>query len=107
MERLFEITDTSLAGRDLRGTDCRTMDLTQKVLFQTDLRGARLRGAHFTLDCATFDGLKLDDRQVALFLLLLMKADIDPAWPPAVLEIVRQRLPPDELEAYQQYLQLV
>lgn len=101
------MTDTSLAGTDLRGVDCRALDFTNKVLFQTDLRGARLRGAHFTLDCATFDGLKLDDRQVALFLLLLMKADIDPAWPPTLLEVVRQRLPPDELEAYQQYLKLV
>ena len=99
--------DTSLAGTDLRGVDCRTTDFTNKVLFQTDLRGARLRGAHFTLDCATFDGLKLDDRQVALFLLLLMKAEIDPAWRPSLLEVVRQRLPPDELDAYQQYLTLV
>jgi len=99
--------DTSLAGVDLRDRDCRGVDLTDKVLFQTDLRGARLRGAHFTLDCATFDGLKLDDRQVALFLLLLMKADIDPAWQPTLLDAVRQRLSPDTLEAYQQYLQLV
>jgi uncharacterized protein YjbI with pentapeptide repeats len=99
--------DTSLAGADLRGTDCRDRDLTDKVLFQTDLRGARLRGAHFTLDCATFDGLKLDDRQVALFLLLLLKADIDPAWQPALLAVVRQRLSPETLEAYQQYLHLV
>jgi len=99
--------DTSLAGTDLRGQDCRSVDLTNKVLFQTDLRGARLRGAHFTLDCATFDGLKLDDRQVALFLLLLMKADIDPAWLPPLLEIVRQHISPHELDVYQQYLQLV
>jgi uncharacterized protein YjbI with pentapeptide repeats len=104
---MAEITDTSLAGADLRGVDCRTRDLTNKVLFQTDLRGARLRGAHFTLDCATFDGLKLDDRQVALFLLLLMKAEIDPAWVPPLLEAVRQRLPANDLEAYQHYLQLV
>lgn len=99
--------DTSLAGMDLRDRDCRGVDLTSKVLFQTDLRGARLRGAHFTLDCATFDGLKLDDHQMALFLLLLMKADVDPAWAPALLEVLRQRLPPDVIEAYQQYLQLV
>lgn len=87
--------------------DCRTTDFTNKVLFQTDLRGARLRGAHFTLDCATFDGLKLDDRQVALFLLLLMKADIDPAWSTLLLEVVRQRLPSEALDTYQHYLKLV
>ena len=101
------MSDVSLAGQDLRHRDCRGTDFTDKVLFQTDLRGARLRGAHFTLDCATFDGVKLDDRQVALFLLLLLKADIDPAWSEPLLAAVRQRLAPDVLETFQQYLQLV
>lgn len=67
--------DTSLAGKDLRGQDLRGFDFTGKVLFGTDLRGAKLYGAMFSAQCANWEGLKLDNDQVAWLLLLISKID--------------------------------
>jgi hypothetical protein len=67
--------DTSLTGADLSNKDLRYFDFRDKVLFGTDLRGSKLYGASFSINCATWDGVKLDNDQVAWLLLLISKAD--------------------------------
>ena len=66
---------TDLAGKDLRGDDLREADLTGQSLYATDLRGASLLDASISVNCSTFHRVKLDDRQVGTFLLLLSQAD--------------------------------
>jgi hypothetical protein len=75
MEAPVEELDTSLAGADLRNKDLRGYDFRDKVLFQTDLRGSKLYGASFSAHCANWEGVMLDDKQVAWLLLLLSKVD--------------------------------
>ena len=55
-------------------------NLSRQTLYGVDLRGQSLRGAIISVDCATFDGLQLDDRQVAELLMLISTSDISPAW---------------------------
>lgn len=81
--------DSSLTGKDLRGQDLRYSDLTDKVLFETDLRGADLYGAKISLHCQTFDGVKLDNSQVAYLLMMLSKADIDPQYRDGIHKLTR------------------
>ena len=69
------------------------------MLFGTDLRGCRLQGAKLTLDCATFEGLKLDDDQVAMLLILIAKADIDARWSVSLQELVEQIVGTDRSSA--------
>lgn len=70
---------TVLAGRDLSRQDLRSRDLTGHVLYRTQLTGSNLYGAKITLSCDTFDGVVLDNQQVALLLGLLLMADIGDA----------------------------
>jgi uncharacterized protein YjbI with pentapeptide repeats len=74
------MSDVSMAGKDFRGQSLRNADLTDKILFGTDLREADLYGAKISLLCQTFDGVKLSDLQVAYLLLMIAQADIDPVY---------------------------
>jgi hypothetical protein len=82
-------------AKDLSKQDLRGRDFTNQVLFETDLRGARLYGLQISANCATFDGLKLDDENVALLLMMIGQANIDPRWTTGlealVLDIVGDR----------------
>ena len=82
--------DQLLTGKDLSGRDLRDHDLTGKVLFGTDLRGSALKGAAISIDCATFEGCKLDNNQIATLLAMLCKADIDRAWIDGLAGLIEQ-----------------
>lgn len=84
--------DTSLVGKDLSGQDLRHRDLSGKVLFETDLRNAKLYGAKISLACETFDGVKLDDSQVALLLIMISKAEMDPVYQEGLRRLVYQAM---------------
>jgi hypothetical protein len=73
-------SDTSWVGQDKTGLDLRYQDLSARTLFQTDLRGSKLYGAKIALTCGQFDGVRLDDEQVAALLFMLYQADISPEW---------------------------
>lgn len=94
-------------GKDLRGRDLRWVDFSGEPLFQTDLRGASLHQAVISLDCATFSGVKLDDQQVALFLLMLSSADIDVKWKASLVQLVREQVGDSQLDVLQRYLRLL
>lgn len=98
--------DTSLAGKDLSGRDLRGYDFTGKSLFGTELSGAQLYGAKIDIACHTFDGLKIDDTQIATLLLMFGMADIDASWKSALEHIVRIRVGDDRLSVLRRYLQL-
>ena len=94
---------TDMAGRDLSSLDLRGADFTQSALFGTDLRGSQLHGCAISIDCATFEGVKLDDRQVAMFLLLLAQADTPHAF---LLQQTAQRICGDSIETVRDILRL-
>ena len=82
--------DSSLTGEDLKDADLRHMDLSEKILFGTDLRGANLYGTKISLKCESFDGAKLDNTQVAKLLLMIQLADIDPKYQVGLRDLVRR-----------------
>lgn len=53
-------------------------DFTGKVMYGMDLRGQDLHRSTISLDCATFDGLHLDDMQVCLLVAMVCKARFSP-----------------------------
>lgn len=98
--------DTSLVGKDLSGADLRHHNLTSKILFGTDLRGANLYDARISLRCETFDGAKLDNTQVAKLLLMIQLADIDPKLQVGLRDLVRRVTGERHFEALQRWLRL-
>jgi uncharacterized protein YjbI with pentapeptide repeats len=98
--------DTDLVGMDLRDTDQRYRDLSHKVLFQTDLRGARLYGAKVSIECQTFDAVQLDDEQVASLLFMLSLADIDERWKVGMTDMIRAIAGEKMATTLQRYLKL-
>jgi uncharacterized protein YjbI with pentapeptide repeats len=94
------VADTkSLIGKDLSNRDLRRTDLTGKVLFGTDLRGSNLRGSKISIDCATFDGLKLDDNQVGMLLKMIAKADIALEWRAGLDDLIERVAGTDRFRA--------
>jgi uncharacterized protein YjbI with pentapeptide repeats len=100
-------SDTSLAGQDLRDRDLRHQDLTGKSLFGADLSGSQLYGAQISLLCSTFDGVKLDNNQIALLLLMISQADIDPRWRPNLRLLVASIIGKDQLKVFDRYLAVI
>jgi len=98
--------DTSLTGADLSGADFRHMDLSGKILFGTDLRGANLYDAKISLTCETFDGVKLDNTQFAKLLLMLQMADVDPKFQVGLRDLVRRVTGDTHFTALQRWLRL-
>lgn len=84
--------DTSWAGTDKSGTDLRNLDLRDKVLYRTDVRGAQLYNVGISVSCDTFDGLVLDDQQVGLFLKLIARSDIAQEWKAGLEALVQKVL---------------
>lgn len=105
-EEMAKSSDNSLAGKDLRGDDLRGADLTDKVLFGADARGAKFYDAKVSLNCATFDGLRLDDEQFALLALLIARADVDGRWKAGIQALVSEICGGRNLHAYLRYLDL-
>jgi hypothetical protein len=98
--------DISLVGADLREADLRNTDLSNKVLFLTDLRGAKLYGAKVALECQQFHKVRLDNTQVATLLLMIALADIEPKYKQGLQQLV-QSVVGDQYEALQRMLRLV
>jgi hypothetical protein len=86
--------------------DWRHRDLTDQVLFGQDLTGKRLYGARISLKCDTFDGVKLDHQQVAMLLLMIAMADIDPAVVRALHTVVEVAVGSHEYSVLKRYLEL-
>jgi hypothetical protein len=99
--------DTSLVGADLRDADLRHVDLRGKVLFQADLRGANLYNTGISLRCQTFDGVTLDNDQVAQLLLMLQTADIDPKAQVGMRDLVKRLVGEAKYKALFKWLKLV
>jgi hypothetical protein len=97
----------ALIGKDCSGQDFRNKDLTGNVLFGTDMRGAKLNGVRVSLECKTFDGVQLDDSQVAVFLLMLQTADINPEWQDGLRDLVRRVSGEKAFETLSRYLKIV
>lgn len=83
---------TDYAAKDLQNADLRDQDFTQQVLFGADLRGARLDGLKLSFTCATFHGVKLDDGNISLLLLMFSKIDASPGWSEGLEALVRQQM---------------
>jgi hypothetical protein len=96
-----------MAGGDFKGTDLRLRDLSNHVLFDADLRGAKLHGAKIALVCHQFDGVKLDNEQVAYLLLMISQANIDPRYVTGIQETVARVVGKDAYQALQRLLRLV
>jgi hypothetical protein len=99
------VSETDLAGQDLRQRDMRHADLRGKALFGTDLRGANLYGADIRLECCTFDGVKLDALNVALLLRLIALADLPDDWSSHITHLVEARIGKTQNAALSRYLQ--
>lgn len=99
--------DPTLVGADLRDTDLRHRDLSDLILFQTDLRGANLYGAKVSLRCQTFDSVKLSDEQVSQILLMLQTADINPKFQVGIRDLVRRVTGEKYFAALSRWLRLV
>lgn len=106
-EMSTESDDRSLVGQDLRNEDLRHFDLSDKVLFQADLRGAKLYGAKVSIKCAQFDGVRLDQDQVAQLLLLIQSADIDPKFQVGLRDLVKRVIGEARFKAIYRWLHLV
>ncbi len=63
---------------DCRRVNLHGTDLRNCAFPNSDFSYARIMGAHITLDCLTFQDVKLDKYSVFLFLDLITLADIDP-----------------------------
>lgn len=98
--------DQSLTGEDLRDADLRHIDLSGKILFQTDLRGANLYNAKVSLKCETFDGVKLDNEQMAKLLLMISMADVDPKFQVGLRDLVRRVTGDAHFRALERWLKL-
>jgi uncharacterized protein YjbI with pentapeptide repeats len=99
--------DRSLVGRDLRNKDLRYYDFRNKILFGVDLRDSRLYGSSITLECQTFDGVKLDNRQVAMLLMMLAQADIDPNLKSELLKAAEFSIGSDAFQVLQRVLRII
>lgn len=99
--------DTSWAGTDHRYADLREADLHGKVLFQCDLRGAALYGLVISVNCDTFDGVKLDDHQMATLLRVIGMAETtSPAWRNGIAALVTSIIGPEASAVLTRYLQI-
>ncbi len=98
--------DSSLTGVDLTGADLRHLDLSGKILFGTDLRGANLHDTKISLTCETWDGVKLDDIQVAKLLLMIQMADINPKFQVGLRDLVRRVTGDTHFTALSRWLRL-
>lgn len=67
--------NTSFYRADFRGTSLREALLRECVLAGADLRGADLRQVTITLDCNSFEGIRLDRSTAAKLTFLLGRAD--------------------------------
>lgn len=99
--------DRSLVGADLRGQDLRRFDFRDKILFRADLREANLHGASITIDCQTFDGVKLDNYQVATLVMMLAQADIDPRVQHELLDTARVAVGENDFHVLQRVLRVI
>lgn len=106
MAILDKSKDTSWVATDHRDTDLREFDARGKVLYACDVRGAALYGVGVSLNCDTFDGLKLDDDQVAMLLRVFMLADINPAWRDGVQALVISIIGAERNKLLSRYLQI-
>lgn len=97
----------SLVGADLKGQDLRDKDFTGYVLNGTDLRGAQLYGASISLTCDTFDGVLLDDEQVATFLLMLRLSGSNLKWKSAIYNAVESVVGAPKARAITRLLKVV
>lgn len=82
------------------------VDLTDQVLFGADLQGKQLYGVKIRLTCDTFDGVKLDNRQVALLLLMMGLTDTDPRWKRGLHQLVLSVIGEREYRILTRYIQL-
>jgi uncharacterized protein YjbI with pentapeptide repeats len=98
--------DSSLVGKDLREEDLRFKDLSDKILFQTDLRSARMYGAKISLQCETFDSVQLDNEQVASLLFMISQADIDHQWTVGLEKLIYDVAGEKTAKALQRFLRL-
>lgn len=65
------------------------LDLSEQVLYGKDLRGQNLYGAKVSLKCDTFDGVLIDNQQLALLLLLIQLAEIDHQYQQRLRDLAR------------------
>lgn len=100
------MSDTEYAGADFSHQDLRNRNFAGKVLFGTDLRHAKLKGLRISLECATFDGVKLDDLQMATLLMMVSLADVNPDWVDGVRELVKRVTGTSQFEALERYLRV-
>ena len=100
------MTDSNdLRCQDL--SDLRCQDLSDRVLFGHDLSGTKLYGAKISLRCETFDGLKLDDTQLAMLLLMISQVSMPTtAWRDGLRQLVRDEIGDDAFRTLERYLQL-
>ena len=82
------------------------VDLTGRVLFGVDLQGKQLYGVKVSMTCDTWDGVKLDNRQLALLLLMIGLTDTDPRWRAGLHQLVRSVMGESDYRLLSRYLQL-
>jgi hypothetical protein len=95
--------------KDLAGQDLRNQDLSERTMFGVDLRGAKLYGAKVSLKCEQFDGVKLDDDQMAQLLLMIAESDTDvnTGWYSEIHQAVRSCLGRERYQAHCRLLRLI
>lgn len=100
------MSKTDYVDRDLSGADLRHADLTDQVFYRSILHGAQLYDARISLNCATFDGARIDADQVALFLRLLLMTDMPGPWRDELWSLLRRMLPVNKRTAIERLVQL-
>jgi hypothetical protein len=100
---MSEYTAKDLSNRDLRGED-----MTEQTLFETDLRGSKLYGIQVSMTCETWDGVKISQDQMAMLLLMISQADVEPrgGWRDGLQQLVEREVGEHEFRTLKRYLQL-
>jgi hypothetical protein len=87
--------------------DSRHADFSGQVMYGKDLRDHALYGAIISLTCEQFDGVKLTDEQVALFVLMISEAQFSKSFQEGLRRVVKESLGDHPYEVLCRYLKVV
>lgn len=89
--RIKDLSNQIFYECDLSHCDLRGANLTNSVFSKSDLSHCRLFNAKISLNCKTFENVKLDKITVKMFLYLITLSDIDDKLKHDIISIIDER----------------